>query len=193
MSFDSRVWIVPIVAAVGPAVVGCSGNLGAEQSYSVQRLPDVSKAQAFEAAQLAFRQYFSIERADPAEGALYSRPADVNARGEVQRVRDVMTVTPSRRRQVAELRIEPRGRDVMAFCRVRVQRLDTSELRSFAVERGDDRPSNNAPFDREAGASAAQREAWTDVGRDKALERQILSSLRERLNPQAATAPASGE
>ncbi len=169
---------------------GCADQVSRDQSYANQRIAGASRDQAMEVAQLVFRQYFSIDRVDTDEGCIYSRPSEVRESAPPERVRDVLTRTPNRRRQVAELRVATRGGEVIASCRVRVQRLDTSERRAFAPQTGDDRPANNAPFSAEAGTSARQSEDWVDVGRNRQLEQQVLASLRDRLNPPAATQPA---
>lgn len=167
--------------------LGCTENTAREQGYLRQTLPDMSVAQVFEPAKLAFSQYLSIDTADPADGVIRSRPVELNRAGEPQRIRDALTATPSRRRAIGVLRLVPRGSDVIAMCHVSIQRLDTAEYRAFSPQTGDDRPAYNSPFEAEAGASAAQREAWTDVGRHRQLEQQILESLRTRLEGREAT------
>lgn len=177
-------------AAAGLFAAGCTQQVAQEQSFARERFPNVPPAQAMDTARQVFREYFSIDRVDTSEGVIYSRPTELTGHAAPERVRDVLTRTPNRRREVAELRLVPRGNDVIALCRVQVQRLDTSERRAFVSQTGDDRPANNPPFGAEAGASARQREDWTDVGRNRSLEQQVLASLRERLNPQPTTSPA---
>ncbi len=181
----------PVLGAVAIlAAAGCTQQVAREQSFARERLTGVAPDRAFEAAQQVFRQYFSVDRVEPAEGAIYSRPTELSGAGSPQRVRDLLSATPSRRREVAELRLVSRGNDVIALCRVRTQRLDTSERRAFTPQTGDDRPANNTPFSAEEGASARQREDWVDIGRNRVLEQQVLESLRERLGVRSATRPA---
>jgi hypothetical protein len=170
---------------------GCTQQVAQEQSFARERFLDVPPDQALEAGKQAFRQYFSIDRVDAIEGTIYSRPTELSGRGSPERVRDVLTRTPNRRREVAELRLVPRGKDVIAMCRVQIQRLDTSERRAFVSQTGDDRPANNPPFGPESGASAVQREDWVNIGRNREVEQQVLASLRSRLNPEAATQPSA--
>lgn len=185
-------WFVRLMLGTlaGVAAAGCSQQVAQEQSFARERFTDVAPGPAMEAAQQAFRQYFPIDRVDASEGTIYARPTELSGRGSPERVRDVLTRTPNRRREVAELRVVPRGNDVIALCRVQVQRLDTSERRAFVTQTGDDRPANNTPFGAEAGASARQQEDWIDVGRNRELEQQVLTSLRSRLNPRATTKPS---
>ncbi len=184
-----RSWTAAVLATMGLWCAGCGDQVAREQAFSNVRIPNVSREQALQAAQLAFRQYFPIDRVDEAEGVFYSRPTEVVEKGRPERVRDLLTQTPNRRRQVAEVRVAPRGNDVIASCRVQVQRLDTSERRAFVPQTGDDRPSVNTPFSTEAGASAPQREDWVDVGRNRDLEQQVLDSIVSRLTTPAATQP----
>ncbi len=183
--------IGPVLAAVAVlTAAGCTQQVAREQSFTRERLAGVAPDRAFEAAQQVFRQYFSVDRVDSAENAIYSRPTELRGAGSPQRVRDLLSPTPSRRREVAELRLVPRGNDVVVLCRVRTQRLDTPERRAFTPQTGDDRPANNTPFSAEEGASARQREDWVDIGRNRVLEQQVLESLRERLGLRSATRPA---
>lgn len=176
--------------------VGCESEqrqLGpAEGTFASQRLGGVSRDEAFRAAREVFSQYFPVESVDEDALRLRSRPVEIaTGDGGASQVREVLG-TRSRRRQVAEMQVTPRGGDVVVSCRVRTERLDTTQQRAFRPQAGDDRPANNAPFDAEAGATAHQRESWTPIGRDRQLERQVLDSVRERLQPVAApsTAPA---
>jgi hypothetical protein len=169
---------------------GCTQRVEQEQSFARERFANVPPERAMQVAEQVFRQYFSVDYVDASEGALYSRPTELSGRGSPERVRDLLTRTPNRRREVAELRLVPRGNDVIALCRVQVQRLDTLERRAFAPQTGDDRPANNPPLGAEAGASARQREDWTEVGRNRTLEQRVLASLRERLVPGTTTRPS---
>jgi len=178
------------------ASVGCSETkqLGPQESTATrQRFVGVSQEEAFRAAQRVFRNYFPIDRFDAEEGTIYSRPTEVSGRGEMTQVRDVMTTTPNRRRQVAEMQVIPRGRDVIVACQVSIQRYDAAQQRAFRPSSGDDRPSANDPFKPDAGTTAKQRESWTNVGRNRALESQVLDSVRAQLQPTSAptTAPAT--
>ena len=194
---------VCVVSLAVSLVVGCGGSTGSDallsigrssagdESFASQRLANVSLDQAMEAAQQAFRQYYSIDRVDSAERTIYARPAEFREGTQGERVRDVLNRKANRRREIAELRLTSRGADVIAACRVQVQRLDTIERRAFAPQVGDDRPANNNPFAAEEGTTATQREDWVAVGRNRQAEQQVLSSLRERLNP--TTAPAASQ
>ncbi|MBN1490338.1 MAG: hypothetical protein JXA69_10500 [Phycisphaerae bacterium] len=181
---QSRLRSVVCALMVGLVVAGCSQQEMRDRSYgasSQQRIGNVAYDDTFDAAERVFRSFFSTERADRGEGILVARPIEVDKRGEPVGVRDTMTMTPSRRRRVAELRLSRSGSDVLAMCQVKLQRLDTSERRAFRPQIGDDRPSESHPFEAEAGASPSQRELWTDLGRDRELERQVLNALRDRL------------
>lgn len=147
--------------------------------------------EAFTAARQVFREYFAIAEADPGTGVIRSRPREISPAGSRERVRDVFTATPNRRREVAELRLIADGPGLIASVHVMTQRLDTSERRAFRPQTGDDRPGNVAAMERETSAGPGRTEEWVDVSRNVALEREILDHLRERLAPAGATRPAA--
>lgn len=189
------VWLATVLP-MAILATGCGSEqrqLGPEEGrFTRQRLQGVAKDQAFAEAKRVFRQYFAVESTDEEEMTIRSRPAEVDARGQTSEVRDVLGATPNRRRQIAEMQVSARGNDVTLSCHVRLQRLDTSQKRAFRPQTGDDRPSHNMPLSDDAGTTAAQRESWTNIGRDRRLERQVLDAVRDRLQPQTApaTAPA---
>jgi hypothetical protein len=191
MSRSTAHFMIPI-ATIAAALwtSGCNEPIGGggmgDAGYARQTFRTASRAEVFQAAQAAFRQYFSIADADPATGTITSRPQEVDARGEPTQVRELLG-GQSRRRQIGELRVLTRGPEVIALCRVQRQRLDTTERRAFQTQRGDDRPTENTPFEAEAGATGEQRTAWTNIGRNRSLEADILRSLRMRIEPEEAT------
>lgn len=131
--------------------------------------------------------HFRINQEASSQFDLISLPKEMtDTTGEPQRVRDVLAATPNRKRQVARLWLERNGPDTMLFCRVIIQRLDTSERAAFQRSRGDDRPFDT-PIDREGAASVnEERQDWTDVGRDRRTENLILNSIQEQLEIEAA-------
>ncbi len=177
-------WAVLILSYV-PA--GCSDSrgwgLGGENTngWSSVSLPDVPRQQAFDAGVYAMQQWFRLDEASPEDGLIKSATTEYGQRGGTERIRDTLLKYPNRMRRTATLSVESFGSGSMAKCVVRVERLDTADHRVFRDnERFDDYP-NETPIERDAGVSAGQDQVWTDMPRDRALERQILDVLRSRV------------
>ncbi len=180
----------PLILALLLFAAGCqegsdSGlQMAGPQSggFASVRLPDAQLAAVRTAANAAFRAHFRLDPALSTDSTLVAKAADVEGRAEEEspRVRDVLSVSRNRRRQLAEMQVTQEGRDVQVRCRVLIQRLDTAERTAFARERGDDRPKDT-PIDRPGTDSPTTREEWVAVGRDRQLERAILLDVQERL------------
>ena len=174
------------------SIVGCSSNgegagliLGSSRGGSAsQRLLNVGSETVRPIADKVFRTYFRVDPRSSSPNNWISRPAEVRREAKPVRLRDRLTASPSRRRQVAELRIVQKGTDVLAICRVRNQRLETAERASFAEQRGDDRPSDT-PIDRLGATSTYRQEDWVDVSRDRKTETMILDAIRRQLESPA--------
>jgi hypothetical protein len=148
-------------------------------------MANTSLGEAQASADRVFRQHFRVDRDQSSASVWVARPTEVeDERGE--RVRDLLTPSPSRRRQLAELRLTDEGNGVLARVRVVTERLDTTERVAFAAERGDDRPAETS-IDRTG--RVQRQEEWVEVGRDRALEREILDALMEE---SGETQPAGG-
>jgi hypothetical protein len=127
------------------------------------------------------RQWFPIAEASPEEGLIRSATREYDQQGGTGRIRDDTIGYRNRMRRTAMLLISEWGTGCVAKCRVRVQRLDTSDHQVFRRnEQFGDVPSET-PIDREAGIRPSQDQVWTDRPRDRDLERQIRELLRSRV------------
>jgi hypothetical protein len=163
-------------------IAGCEAESGL--GYTVRALPVSSDEQAVTAAQDAFREHFRIEHSSMGPAVLLelrSLPAEGTQQGGTGRLGDEMLSAPARVRRVAMLRLARRGEQLRAFCQVRQQRLDTSEMEMFRRDQQRLDVPTETPIDQQ-GATREQEAVWTDVGRDTALEREIIASLIERLS-----------
>lgn len=177
-------WAALLLIAAGCSMQDGSSTTPALEraggDFSGRRLPQVDPAEVRAAAERVFRSDFRVDPALSSEDTWVSRPAEVDhPRGE--RLRDVLSVTPSRHRQIAELRLIPDGDGVLLRCRIRTQRQDTAERTAFARETGDDRPAN-MPIERPETSSRRQEE-WTTVGRDRQGEQNILNAIQQAFAP----------
>ncbi len=168
--------------------VGCTeadsgGILGPRtDGWSQAALPNVTRDAAFDAGVYAMRQWFRLEEIAPETGTIRSATEEYQQRGGTGRIRDSAIGYPNRMRRTATLVFQDTANGAIAKCIVRVQRLDTADHRVFRDNvRFQDYPGDT-PIDRDAGVSDRQREAWTDMPRDRSLERDILDLVRNRVS-----------
>jgi hypothetical protein len=168
---------------------GCSrGESGTSTSvrsrnegWTTVRLPNTSRAEAFQAGEYAMKQWFRLEEVSPTNGQIRSALIEYTQKGGTERLRDVI-MFPNRMRHRATLVVMEQAPDTVVRCAVSVQRLDTADHRVFqSNERFTDYP-NDTPIDRGAGLSASQDQVWTDMPRDRQLESDILSVVKNRVN-----------
>lgn len=143
----------------------------------------------FDAGRSAAAQWFHIDQSRADIGRITTLPAESDERGGTGRIRDETIRYQNRVRRSATLRIHPQGDAVVVECVVVLERLDTADHRTFAQQRTFNEQPTATPVTGEAGVSARQSEAWTEVGRDRGMERKILDSIRMRVQgPRSATA-----
>lgn len=160
-------------------------------------MDDISYSAAFDAARYAASQWFRVTDARAEAGRISTAPLEADERGNGERLRDVVGSHNTIRRQ-ARMRVvnEPKEHRVVIECVVTRQRLDTMDARAMQQQSLMDESANRTPIQGDAGANAEQREVWTDIGRDRGMERQILDVARDRLfgGPgRLSTRPAGAE
>ncbi|MCG8404064.1 MAG: hypothetical protein MI923_02580 [Phycisphaerales bacterium] len=149
------------------------------------RLANVAPDVAFDEGINTLKQYFRTVEASPANGRIESRMVEYDQKGGTGRIRDETLKYKNRMRRKATLWIDDSETGVVARCQVRVQRLDTSDHRFFRPHNEFDDIPNATPIDRDAGISTDQKEEWTEMPRDVALERELLRILSSRLSTTA--------
>lgn len=181
-----------IVASAGCTEADSGGFFGPRtDGWSQAALHNVSRDAAFDAGVYAMRQWFRLEEIAPETGTIRSATEEYQQRGGTGRIRDAAIGYTNRMRRTATLVIQETQTGSVARCIVRVQRMDTADHRIFRDNvRMQDYPGDT-PIDRDAGVSDAQREAWTDMPRDRALEREILNLVRDRTIGVDAATPDS--
>ncbi|MCK6456663.1 MAG: hypothetical protein L6Q92_09070 [Phycisphaerae bacterium] len=161
--------------------------------WTSQRIEAGSEADVFEAARFAVSQWFRINEARPSEGMITTYPNETEERGGTGRIRDDAIGYRNRIRRLATVRVRKTGAGVATECVVVRERLDTSDMRVFETNRQFNDVPNQTQISGEGATSARQNEVWTEVGRDRALERDILRAIRDRLaQPQRSAAPTAG-
>ncbi len=190
-----RALIVAPLFVSAACLTGCSENGESthdraslrSRSWAQTRLPNTPPDVAFDSATHAMGQWFRVAEADRATGLIHAEPEEYEQEGGTGRIRDAAIGYRNRMRRLATLLVQEAGSGSIVRCRVSVQRLDTADHRVFQQndEFGD--VPNDTPIEREAGVSPQQDRVWTEMPRDRALERQILNLIRDRATDQAAT------
>jgi len=166
--------VAALLAAAG--IFACAGCSTASPGSS-QSLGTVAYPQAFAAARDTMSQYFSIESSDAATGIIKARPKSIDAPRE-----RLLGKSPAR--QIATMRIWPRGKEILADMTVAVQRRGDSVYRSMpAPDENYEGVPNKPPSAREAATTIEQNESWRTEKYDHATEHKILQDLYLLLNP----------
>lgn len=181
-SVVSRVILAGCAIALAGAQ-GCSelsttsGTDGASGGATPLKMPNSTTDVAFDAGLTAMRQYFNHVDAIRAEGRLVSGWAEYDQKGGTGRLRDATLNYRNRLRRRATLWIRPTESGAVAKCQVRTQRLDTADHRLFEQQQQFNDLPNSTPIDREAGTTTDQNQAWTEMQRDRQMERELLQVL----------------
>lgn len=168
------------MAASLTLVVACndpesSGLRPTEAGASMRRLPETSVDVAFDAAVEAIRQHFTQAFPSRDLGFVEGPMVEYDQRGGTGRIRDTAIGYRNRLRRKATIWVAPSEAGALVRCQVRVQRLDTSDQRTFQSQQEFNDVPNATPIEREAGVDPAQEQSWTDLPRDQAMERELLS------------------
>lgn len=155
-------------------------------------ISDAPATAARAAAIQVLKEHFRIDTEASSAWVLRTQPRDTTAHAdkETPRVREMLSGRSGRRRQSSTIELVQRGPDVLVLCQVRVERLETTERTAFSVQRGDDRPSEVTAKERASMADTRTRDEWVNVGRDRQLEREILTAITERTIAKATPAAA---
>jgi len=167
-----RIALIALLAAVGVAG-GCNvSNPGSSRS-----LGEVDYPKAFAAANDVMSQYYSVASSDAAKGVITSRPKPVKAGPD-------RILTRSDARQVAKMRIWPRGGEILADVTVAVERRGDPVLRHMPPPQENyDGVPNKPPSRREAATTTEQNESWRIEKYDHVTEQKILRDLYKSLHP----------
>ncbi len=183
------------VAATGAILLltGCEGGgLGGgfgdglgDAGYKKQIMCPVQDVKPGEAMGLARRVLvkhgFKLKEADVDRMSILTHPNEKVVRGNEGRLRDAVVKMPNRVRRTAELEFSTRGGDLQAWCKVKIERLSTTDHRVWSSLRQHEDAPTQTPIEREAATTPQQNTVWTSGGRDQSMELQILSDLRQRI------------
>jgi len=173
--------VVSAVALAGAQ--GCSelsttsGTDGAGGGATPLKMPNTTTDAAFDAGLDAMRQYFNHVQDLRLEGRLVSGWAEYDQKGGTGRLRDATLNYRNRLRRRATLWISAAEPGAVAKCQVRTQRLDTADHRVFEQQQQFNDLPNSTPIDREAATTTDQNQAWSEMQRDRQMERELLQVL----------------
>lgn len=173
---------------LGIAGTGCSSNGGdgvvdrpRVEGWSQRRATGVSGQQAADAAKASLQQWFGRVNTQPGSTLLVQGgPSEYTQKGGGDRVRDTVGFN-NRLRRTATVQIRPVDDGCIIQCVVERQRLDTADQRVLQENRGGSDVPNATPIERDAGLTRSQQDSWTDLPRDRDMERTILNSIIARL------------
>ncbi len=174
--------ILAACALVLAGAQGCSelstsltdGNLG---GVTPLKMPTIPTDRAFDAGLIAMRQYFNRVNVVRTEGRIVGGWAEYDQKGDTGRIRDATLNYRNRLRRRATLWISSAESGAVAKCQVRRQRLDTADHRIFQQQQQFNDLPNSTPIDRGAGTTTDQNQAWTEMQRDRQMERELLQVL----------------
>ena len=178
---------------------GCN-NTGSEgvvdkprvEGWSQRRAPGVSVDQATDATKTSLQQWFGRVNVQPGSPLLVrGGPSEYTQKGGGDRIRDTVGFN-NRLRRTATVQIRPMESGCQIQCVVERQRLDTADQRVLQENRGGSDVPNATPIEREAGLTQDQKDSWTDLPRDRDMERTILNSILARLSGSTKTASGAG-
>jgi len=166
------VWIAATLIGAG-LVAGCNQPMPG----SSLPLGQVDYTSAFAAGKEVMSQYYSVESANPHTGVITSRPKAVDAERE-----RILGGSPAR--ELATLRLQEEGSQVVAYATVALQRQGSSVLRQPrpGLESYDTVP-NQTPAEDEAATTIEQNESWRTHSYSHSTERKMLQDLRRAVSP----------
>ena len=129
---------------------------------------------SFAAAVSAVSEQFRIVSADEDSGIIVCEPDEFSRAG-------------ARMRRTARLQLRRQDNQIVAACRVQVEKHATASARSWSRHQSADDLPTATPIQEDAGISPQQDEYWAAEGRDYRLEREILDRIAAGVT---ATQPA---
>ncbi len=152
---------------------------------------NAAPAQVLSVATLVLRTEFPELRIDSDERSIESNPVQYTTTRDSGTTRDIVGGETRMRRRAAFV-VDPVGGGSVARLRVAVERKDT-ERRTIASQprAGFGHPEGASAIENDTELTADQREVWTSVGRDSALERALLDEISAPFEPADALEPAS--
>ena len=152
---------------------GCAAPGPTAMTYSVRRVSQGDVEGLLNAASIALEaEGFVIEKSDPEQGLVTTRPARVEPAAA-----DAGWSGRPAQRSVAQVQVTRGEGGMSIFCKVEIQRQTTEAYRLFQQARTRTDLPDETAIDRDAATTAEQNTVWETVRRDKAAERRVLQAI----------------
>jgi hypothetical protein len=184
-----RLALICLVLIVIAAVVGCAPKQKSDPIENIC-LTQTDKASAMEAAEdVLARMHFTIEKYDPAQGIVTTRPLSAAQffefwRSDVVGTRQAIEANIHSTRKIAKLAFVSGETDLCIDCTVSVYRLSlpghdiSSSSQAYAMF------SKSTSVTQTLEPHEHQREgmSWSDAGQDSGLAEVILKQIEQKLS-----------
>lgn len=172
---------VLLVAAL--QLIGCESTARVEP-MAARSVDSTDVAEVLRAAETILHRQFGQLSIDRSRGKIVTLPVEFESSRDTGAAREVVGA-PSRMRRMATCFVQRQGDQIVARCRVDVERRDTDrrDVQVAVMDTNSDRLTDTPNYtaaDRGAGRTGPQNEVWTHVRRDGVLERAILDELRNQ-------------
>lgn len=184
----TRATLLIVAAALAAScLIGCTepfgefGGLGDDARAGTRKpLGAVTHDAALAAGRKALSQHFSLLPMRR-KGVLKSRPKFVQAEAG-----GLFKVTPTSRRKTATLYLTSSDEQMVAQLAIQVEQQGSGAFRSLGAEDEYSSAPHRTPAQEEAATTSEQNQLWRPAGRDRSLERRILSQIYRILHPPGA-------
>jgi len=168
---------------------GCATTPEPRPQEGSVNIADANMAEAMSSAEAALsRMHFVIEKADPAQGIIRTKPLTGAQFFEFWRSDNVgpaqtLEANLHTLRRSVELQLKPDGDEIHIDCQVHVQRLSLPANEVASISQAYRMYSRSTPSIQRLELEPEQREglAWIDLGEDSALAERILQRVVERM------------
>lgn len=172
-------WCSGCLLALALGVTGCSQT--ASMSFASVRLANADRLEALNLAVAVVRaQGYRIAEYDAEMFQAQAGPLESTMRGGSGRLSDAALKMPTRVRRIVRLYARKTDTGATVMCNVQLQRADTARRSVFNQQDQYSDVPHDTPIDRGEGLTKSQLSHWTDLGRDRGVERQILQEVRQR-------------
>ncbi len=168
-------------------LIGCENSEREQMKFSRGSLGKAGFEECFDACEKVMRNQFGRIDSNRETAAMEAEPQYFEEKTAVS-----LDTQPCRR--IAKLQLKNRNSQWWAYVQVQVERLDTVTYQQFQSQRsGRDHPALS-PMESGETAPVSQKVTWSKVRRERQMEQEILSAIRQELGFYTKeTSAAAGE
>jgi hypothetical protein len=171
-----------ILCVLAGTQTGCDSTNIRRTDFSYTALGQASFEQSYAAGEKVMRNQFGAITIDEPTKTIESKPTYFQ--------QDAPGLGQANYRRRARLMFVRQRKQWWAYLQVLTERSDTQVYRQFQGQRRGLEHAVPTPMESDLTANPSQRQVWTKISRDRPLEMQILSRLRQELG---LAAPPSTE